>query len=234
MFVRLLPLIAGLAPIIGANLALAIGVAYETIPACFPYVDGCVSISATGRQPPGSFVFRAVHLPFATVLAGTWYFAWAWLKSVSPDRHRKKRVATLVCGLIASFALIVYVTFLGTKEPVYEFMRRGGIYFYFAGVVFAQIGFTAAFWAEAHASADVVLRRYANIMLGLCLSPFALGLTNLLQKEVLTKAVSDPIENSIEWIAALLMQAWYIVLFGLWRRSGFDVVVRSSTAKNPV
>lgn len=63
MFVRLLPLIAGLAPIIGANLALAIGVAYETIPACFPYVDGCVSISATGRQPPGNFVFRAVHLP---------------------------------------------------------------------------------------------------------------------------------------------------------------------------
>ena len=230
MFVRLLPLIAGLAPIVGANIALVIGIAYGTIPACFPYVDGCVSISATGRQPPGSFLFRAVHLPYATVLAGTWYFAWAWLKSVSPDRHTKKRVAMLILGLTASFALIVYVTFLGTKEPVYEFMRRGGIYFYFAGATFAQLAFTAAFLAETRAAADRILERYANMMLWLCLSPFALGLVNLAQKAVLTKAVSDPAENSIEWIAAFLMQAWYVVLFLLWRRTGFEVVVRSSTA----
>ncbi len=231
MFVRLLPLIAGLAPVLGANVALVIGVLYETIPACFPYVDGCVSISATGRQPPGSFLFRAVHLPYATVLAGTWYFAWAWLKSVSPDRHATKRAVMLVLGLIASLALIVYVTFLGTTEPVYEFMRRGGIYFYFAAATLAQIAFTTAFLAEARKAADPVLERYANAMLYLCLSPFVLGLVNLVQKMALSKAVSDPIENSIEWIAALLMQAWYVVLYLLWRRTGFEVVVRSGTAE---
>ena len=41
--------------------------------------------------------------------------------------------------MISVIAFIVYVTFLGTKEPIYEFMRRTGIYFGFAGGAFAQL-----------------------------------------------------------------------------------------------
>ena len=223
MFIRFLPMITGLLPIIGANIAYAIGVIFETVPVCFPYTEGCVSISAAGRPPPGSFLFRAVHLPYATVLAATWYFAWAWLEAAAPGRHRQRGLAMLGCGLIASLALILYVTFLGTREPIYEFMRRGGVYFYFAGATFAQILFTTMLLSQTRDSGDQILRRCALFMLGLCVLPFVLGLANLGQKAVLAKAVADPIENSIEWIAAFFMQAWYVVLYVVWRRTGFDL-----------
>ena len=58
-----LPFIAGLMPLIAMFGAFALGVAYEVLPDCNPIIDGCRSISATGRQPPGSFLFRAIMLP---------------------------------------------------------------------------------------------------------------------------------------------------------------------------
>ena len=49
MVIRYLPLVAAVVPIIGINLAYWIGVDNGTLPSCIPYVDGCTSISSTGR-----------------------------------------------------------------------------------------------------------------------------------------------------------------------------------------
>jgi hypothetical protein len=34
-------------------------------------------------------------------------------------------------------------------------------------------------------------------------------------------------ENRIEWISAVLMQVWFVLLYLAWRRSRFDLVVRA-------
>ena len=83
MSIRAIALVAGLAPLIAVNLAYVIGVNAEVIPACTPYWDGCTSISAAGRYPPGDRLFRAVMLPQAVILAVTWYLAAHWLRSDS-------------------------------------------------------------------------------------------------------------------------------------------------------
>jgi heme/copper-type cytochrome/quinol oxidase subunit 1 len=100
-------------------------------------------------------------------------------------------------------------------------MRRFGIYLYFLGTVVAQIIVTLQL--RKVAVVNVELSRLVTIMLWLVALPFALGLLNLLLKATL--ADPDMSENRIEWIAALMMQAWFVVLYLAWRRTGFRVSV---------
>jgi hypothetical protein len=62
-------------------------------------------------------------------------------------------------------------------------------------------------------------------MLGIIVVVFAIGILNLVLKATL--ADPDPAENRIEWIASILMQAWFFVLFVAWRRTGARISVQT-------
>jgi len=130
MVIRGLLLITALAPVVGINLAYWIGVAHDNLPSCIPYIDGCTSISSTGRYPPGDRLFRAIMLPQAVLLGVTWYATSLWLRVVRPEAGRAATTA-LVAGLLGALALIVYVSYLASNDPFYEIMRSYGIYLYF-------------------------------------------------------------------------------------------------------
>lgn len=206
-------------PLIAMFGAFALGVAYEVLPDCNPVIDGCRSISATGRQPPGSYLFRAIMLPNTIVLGFVWYLSALWLQSLLPGVSASRIASILIAGLVNVVALIIYVTFLGTSEPIYEFMRRIGIYFGFAGGAVAQL-FVALTLLKTH------LRSIGKTMLALNLLVLALGVLNLVLKGVL--ADPDPAENRIEWISTILLQAWFFLLFIAWRRSGADFKVTTN------
>ena len=214
---RWLPFLAGILPLIAMFGAFALGSAYGVLPDCNPLIDGCCSISATGRQPPGSFLFRAIMLPQGILLGFVWYLSVLWLDRLKPTPGRVMRSTILAAGLVNVLALIIYVTFLGTSEPVYEFMRRSGIYFGFMGMAVAQI-------LIAGVLLRTELRSLAKAMLSIGAVILMLGILNLLLKSVLDD--SDPAENRIEWIAAIIMQAWFFVLFVAWHRTGADFSVR--------
>lgn len=222
MLIRVLPLLAGVVPVVGINIAFLLGVDSGVLPSCFPYVDGCVSISATGRYMPGSLLFHAVMLPQAVVLAFLWYFSARWLGALSHGRSSSTLV--LASGLFGALALILYVTFLGTKQPFYELMRRFGIYFYFLGTAVAQLALAVSLFRLAKQQAMQTIRRYAAVLLSFCVLPFALGILNLILKSVLENA--DHAENLIEWNVAIVMQGYFVVLYGAWRVTGFSVEVR--------
>ena len=222
MLLRGLPLYTGIAPAIAVSLAYWLGISSEVLPACIPLLDGCTSISATGRYMPGSLLFRAIMLPQAFVLAMLWYLSSKWLSALSDiDRSDK---TLLAFGLFGALALVTYVTFLGTKAPFYELMRRFGIYFYFLGTAVAQLTLALSLLKIAAQRADAALRRYAVTMLWLCGLPFALGVLLSFLKETLENA--DFAENRIEWISALFMQAYFVVLYLAWRSTRISVSVR--------
>jgi hypothetical protein len=211
--IRLLPLFAGLVPVMGILAAYLLNAEAGVLPSCMPLLEGCTSISSTGRHMPGSMVFRAVLLPQAAILVFIWWVGVGWLKSVAP--LSRVRHAILACGIVGAVALVLYVTYLGSHQLFYEFMKRFGIYFYFLGTALAQILMT---WAMPRSS----LR---TTMLAVIGTPFALGLINLAQKVLLTNP--NNIENRIEWISALLMQVWFVLLYLAWRRSGLALIVRT-------
>ena len=226
MIIRLLPLIAGLLPIVGGNLAFWLGVQADVLPSCIPYIDGCTSISAAGRNPPGSYLFRAVHFPFAVLLAFVWYFTYGWLRLIEGSAHSLRRKLICASGFTGSVALIVYVTFLGSDVPLMEFMRRGGIYFYFLGTSVAQLMTSLALLNVSRQQSSKITHMLIVWMLVICLAPFALGVFNLVQKSILPYEMYDLIENQVEWIAAFLMQSWFVLLYFTWWQTGLRVDVR--------
>lgn len=211
MLIRGLPILTGLLPLAGVNIAYWIGVDAGILPSCIPYLDGCTSISATGRYAPGDRLFRAVMLPQSVLLAATWVFAAAWLRSLAPESKAPR--AVLVFGLLGALALILYVSYLGTKEPFYELMRRFGIYIYFLGSGIAQLVLTLALKPS----------RWRQAMLWVVVIPWLLGLANFAQKAL--RADPDMMENVIEWVVSLLMQVWFLLLYVGWRKTDFRVAV---------
>jgi hypothetical protein len=87
MLIRWLPLLIGLVPLVGVHAAYLIAVDYGYLPPCIPYLDGCTSISGTGRYPPASFLFKAVEMAIAAALPVFWYFSVKWLRALAPDWH---------------------------------------------------------------------------------------------------------------------------------------------------
>ena len=213
MFIRVLPLITAILPLVGINVAYWVGVEHGNLPSCIPYFDGRTSISSTGRYPPGDRLFRAVMLPQSAWLVLTWYFAVHWLRAVRPDTRADRTI--LVAGVVGAIALIIYISYLASNDPFYEVMRRYGIYLYFLGTAVAQLVLTLALERS----------RLQRAMLWVIVTPFGLGLFNFAQKAVMSPL--NNFENRIEWIAAVLMQVWFVLLYLAWRRSRFDLVVRT-------
>jgi len=175
---------------------------------------------------PGGLLFRAVMLPQSILLVVVWYLSAHWLRAIAPST--KAAGAIMLSGFIGALCLVFYVTFLGTKAPFYEFMRRFGIYLYFLGTATAQLTLAVALLRLATAKAAASLKRIAAAMLWLCGLPFVLGVLNLVLKVNLDDA--DTAENRIEWISALLMQGYFVVLYLAWRHTGFSVRVTTDTS----
>jgi len=162
-------------------------------------------------------------LPQSVLLALFWLFSAAWLRSLAEatgrtDRHAGRAIGAL--GIGGALCLILYVTFLGTTEPFYEFMRRFGVYLYFLLTVLAQLGLAVQVRPLALTLANDRLRLLANCQLGLAIVPFLMGILNLVLKSVL--ADPGPAENVIEWLFALLMQAWFVLAWLTWRTTDFN------------
>jgi uncharacterized membrane protein len=120
--------------------------------------------------------------------------------------------------------LIVYVTFLGTRAPLYEFMRRFGIYFAFLGTALAQLLVALALARISKVMQNQRLLQVARILLTLCAVTFGLGILNSVLRAVLID--TDVSENQIEWIASILIQIYFLVLFIAWRSTGMTTSVR--------
>lgn len=207
---RYLPLVVGVVPLAAVSVAHWLGVEAGQLPGCIPYLDGCVSISATGRTAPGSFIFKPVYLAFGLVLTAIWSLVVDWARAFPrPPRQSRTRMI-LGFGIAGALALMVYTSFLGTSGPFYEFMRRFGIYVFFVGTVVAQL-------VTSLALPPGILRRWMLFVVSL---PFVLGALNLVLKYLLDDA--NAAENRIEWIVSLTMQAWFVLLYVAWRQTGFQ------------
>ncbi|MEX0977064.1 MAG: hypothetical protein WDZ50_08220 [Woeseia sp.] len=221
MILRLLPLVVGLLPLVTVFTCYWIAIHYAGLPSCNPFLDGCTSISATGRYPPANFLFRAAMLPQSILLAAYWLLCLAWFRTLRRSlKHDAKSGAAIAWfGVIGALCLIPYVTFLGTQEPFYEFMRRYGVYLYFLLNVIAQVILAVRILPVARKLRMQRLLRLTQIQLTLSWIPFALGALNLILKATLDD--SDPAENRIEWIFALLMQSYFVISYFSWRETGF-------------
>lgn len=205
-----LPLLITLLFLAAAHLAYALSIHGGHVPACVPYVEGCVSISRAARHGLGNHLFRLLVIPCAVLHAWVWWLSAKWLRGGA---------AMLLLGVASALALAVYATFLGTEGEAYRFLRRYGVVAYFGFGYLAQL----ALMRRARCMAVLPAPMLAG-MSWLCAAMLALGIGNVLAGALADDPVAkDRWENIFEWWLGLLMVGWYAVLAWGWRRQGVAV-----------
>ncbi|MEM8983443.1 MAG: hypothetical protein AAGC71_10475 [Pseudomonadota bacterium] len=184
-------------PIVAVTVSATIAMALDLVPRCVPFIDGCTSISATGRYAPASYVFKGVLLPFTGLLALYWILVVAWLERLPDGSKWQAARLCLTLALLSAFAMAVYAVLLGSRGDAYEFMRRFGIYFFFLFTVVAQV------LTALRMRVDSTTYRAGTWQLRMAVVMLGLGVLNVVLKTLLDDP--DQAENRIEWVFGLLM-----------------------------
>jgi len=219
MRVQLIAILAALLPFAGVHITYLVAASYGHVDWCIPYIDSCTSISATGRQAPASFIFRATMLPSAIILMAFWWINHQWLKELAirnkRDNPRANRTM-LILGILASLGLIAYVTVLGEVGRTWQLQRRAGVVLFFSFTYLAQLLFVAQL---RNLTEDIPQssQRLVTGMLRICISLLALGILTVLL-DMWNEAWYDGIEDAFEWILALLLQCNFLLAYLIWRR----------------
>jgi hypothetical protein len=215
-----LALVAGLLPALASLLALAIASHAGLVPACNPFIDGCVSISRAARHELPNHLFRALVLPAAVLQALTWLAAAQSLTQWGGAAFKRNAVTLALIGVAAGVALVLYGSFLGTEGPTYRWLRRWGTLVYFGGTCLALL-LQARALQRLHALRALQLpRRHERVLLLLLACVVLLGLFNALAGWWADAALQDRIENATEWWGALGLTLGFVTLSALWREQG--------------
>lgn len=207
-------------PIACVHLTWLTGTLAGNLEPCITYWHSCHSISATGRQYPEFFLFKALMLPVAVLMALYWLMINVWWHKVSADSGRTNWI--VVMGLIACIALIVYTVTLGSLGEPYKVARRTGIVFFFVMTSFAHLlllrqlldAMTRKQLPEAISSLIVRFK-------WLCFSMVISGLISGILGYVW--AGWDDWENAFEWWFSGAMMAQFALLAQMFHRTGFSL-----------
>lgn len=216
-----LALLAGLLPIVATLVAWALSTAQGLIPACVPFVDGCVSVSRAARHGLANHLFRAVMLPAAALQALCWVLAARWLATLLPPYRLLGALAPL--GVVASIALVLYGSFLGTEGAAYRWLRQYGTIVYFGGTCVCLLIAGGGVQRAVRAGRLVLARWVEHAMVTLALALVALGLGNALLAWLFDDDLKGRVENITEWWAALIFMLGFFALALAWRRVGLAV-----------
>src|SRR5690554_5237964 len=135
-----LALIATLVPFVTIHAAFLVSALEGHVRWCFPYWETCTSISRTGRQGTGYFIFKGGMLPTTMLLALYWWLNRVWLRSLGVTGGR----VLPWLGLVSSLALLIYTVALGHAGDAFHLMRRSGVVGWFGLTWIAQLQLGAA------------------------------------------------------------------------------------------
>jgi len=222
------PLAAALLPAVTIHLCYVMAAANGHVPWCVPYWDSCVSISATGRQSPESYVFRGLMIPTAVVFMAYWLLSHAWLKQLGSTR-RAFRHAMLALGVTGAVGLIWYTAVLGSEGRVFFIQRRAGVTSFFIMTVLAQCLLTLEILAIERRRRTGVSGPVRGVMAVLAAMTVVSGLVSL----VLSAAVPayDRIEDAYEWVITVLILGHALATHFAWAQSSFTA--RFATGSPP-
>jgi len=216
----LFALVCWLLPTAAVLITYTVSSSLGQVPECFPFFEGCTSISGAARRDPSIHIFRAMVLPTATVIAIYWLLVRAWLGHLGDRGRARNWIAAL--GVIGAVFLVLYVVFLGTDGRVYEFLRRYGITVYFGFNALAQLLLAARLQKLPPQVRQVVGNHVIGLKAGFGIAMLLLGVANIPAANFFPQL---PFDNIIAWNFALLMHGYFGLTAIAWRRAGYRVTV---------
>ncbi|WP_018981867.1 hypothetical protein [Salinimonas chungwhensis] len=203
-------------PLVTVHITLTIGIAMGNLTACNPYWSDCHSISATGRQYPEFFIFKALLIPTAVFMSAYWLLLHHWLRQMSVAQGKSMMVSGM--GIIASLALVLYTVTLGAEGEPYALARRIGVIFYFALTAFAHLMLLRSLDYLDTQKLHIVAaqNRLTMIALVLIITAIVSAALGYFFEEFWTRW-----ENAYEWWFSLLMISMFYQVGLMWRQTRY-------------
>ena len=223
-----LPLLAALLPLVAGLAAWALSTQLQLIPACNPFVDGCVSVSRAARHGLPNGVFQALMVPAATLQGLVWVLAARWLHDALGPAAGARWLAVL--GVTAAVALVVYATFLGTDGAAYRWLRRYGTVVYFGFTCLCLLLAGRGLGRLAALGSLPMAPLLQRALTALAVALVALGLVNAVVAAAVGGAWKDRVENVTEWWGSLIFVLGFLALAALWHRLRLRITLTSTSA----
>ncbi len=129
---------AALLPAVTVHLTWVTAASTGALQWCNPYWSHCHSISATGREIPQFYLFKALMLPSAIIMIAYWRQLRREFSDKLAESSSLFRLIEIL-GIGASVSLIVYTLTLGAIGELFVLPRRIGVVGYFAFTAFAHL-----------------------------------------------------------------------------------------------
>ena len=123
-YLRSLPFFEALLPLLTINICYLVAASLDHVPVCIPYLEGCTSVSSTGRQFPESVIFKFGMIASAVVLMLLWLATARFLRVCGESLLRVN--ALRVFAMLATVSLVIYAITLGMNNDDYAGIRRLG------------------------------------------------------------------------------------------------------------
>ncbi len=216
-----IPFLLGVLAIIAGNLSFILAVKEGFIDICFPYLEGCSSISKTGRQGLSFVIFKLIILPVMTLLSIYWLLSYYLIKKTI-EVNKLALQTMLTSGLVGSVFGIIYASFLGSEGDIYQLLRRFGIYFFFLGTYLSQV-VEVYLLLKSQKNLNSIypkIMKSLTSLIGLVLV-FSLPIYGFIEED-------DWLENILEWNITLLIFIYFILASLFWKEKDYLFVLRSN------
>ena len=215
--IRLIPLFTGLLPILAVHTTYLVSASEGYVAWCFPYIESCTSISATGRYVSAFFIFKGTMIPAAALQMMYWVLTYKWLVTLGDRLLTAKSI--MFVGIIAAIFLVIYTVALGAAGDEFRLQRRIGIIVYFAFTFLAQLLLT---WRVGK-----LQRQEPSLPLLVAICYFLLGTGLLTLVLDITLENYAEYEDAFEWVFALVFHVFFLVTWKTWQNTGFSVILKA-------
>ena len=181
------------------------------VPSCMPIIDGCTSISRTGRYYPVNYFFKSLIFISGIFIILYWYKNYFFF-----NKHFKSNLnkIALLIGLLSITFLFLYIIFLG-ESNYYKFFRKIGIFIYILFAIISEFLLSIIYFKNRNynlfSNNFIKIKLYLSsilTILGILLFPFMImkidNVTNL--------------RNAISWNYFLLIQISYLSTYFCWKK----------------
>ena len=184
---------------------------------CNPFISGCYSVSRVGRSYPAVLIFKPMMVITIVLMIVYFFEHYRIFKKFLINKIYLNLI--LLSGLISSFALFIYIIFLGIEgSEIWRFMRRGGIFIYIISLIISQFLIVLSYLKIKNDYKVIISSKIININFYFIFLLIICGIILILLIDIFSLTTSWYIKNIIQWNYFLLMNLFFLNTYFVWKK----------------
>lgn len=181
------------------------------VPNCIPPLEGCTSISRTGRYFPVNIFFKSFLFITGILIFFYWYKNYIFFKKLP---SHKLIIIAYICGIISVLFLYLYLIFLG-ESNYYQFFRKIGIFIYLLFSIISEFILSIIYYKNFNKIEFRIQFVKSKLFLSIFLTCLGIFLFPFMIMKIDNVA---ELRNIISWNYFFLIQINFLITFFIWKK----------------